>query len=187
MTKDAGNQEEHPNSPFDVDLLAIRARARQHMEAGAVTGANRIDHEQVIEVLNDALATEVVCVLRYKCHYYAAKGPHGRVAADEFLTHAAEEQLHADQIAERIEQLGGRVDLDPASLVKRSHTEYREGGGLRTMVTEDLVAERVAIETYTEIIRWLGDSDPTTRRLIEGILAKEEEHADDMAKLLLGL
>lgn len=181
------NAHDAGGSPFEVDLVAIRARARHHMEAGAFTRSNHTDHDRLIEVLNDALATEIVCVLRYKSHYYAAKGPHGRIAANEFLEHAVEEQGHADRIAERIDQLGGKVDLDPAALTRRSHTEYRDAEGLRSMVTEDLVAERVAIETYTEMVRWLGDADPTTRRLMEEILANEEEHADDMAKLLLGL
>ena len=180
MTKSAENT-------FALDLDGIRRRARENMKDGAMTTSNTSNHARVIEVLNDALATEIVCVLRYKSHYYAAKGPGGRVAAEEFLAHAGEEQQHADQLAERIDQLGGKPDLDPAHLVKRSHTEYRQGDDIKHMLKEDLIAERIAIETYTEVIRWLGDTDPTTRRVLESILAKEEEHADDLAKLLAGL
>lgn len=169
---------------FELDLKAIRKRARENMKDGPVTQANTSDKERVISVLNDALATEIVCVLRYKSHAYAARGPSGEVAAQEFLEHAAEEQAHADSLADRIDELGGTPNLDPASFAKRSHTEYIVGDTLKALLVEDLVAERIAIESYTEIIRWLGDRDPTTRRLLEGILSKEEEHADDMAKLL---
>ena len=169
---------------FALDLEAVRRRAREHMKDGAVTAANKSDHARVIEVLNDSLATEIICVMRYKNHYFAAKGPRGKIVAEEFLQHAAEEQQHADQLAERIDQLGGVPDLDPAHITKRSHTEYLPGIELKQMLKDDLVAERIAIETYTEIIRWLGDADPTTRRVFEDILAKEEEHADDLSKLL---
>jgi bacterioferritin len=187
MIRDASNQDERPIGVFDVDLLAIRARARQHMEAGAVTGANRIDHDQVIEVLNDALATEIVCVLRYKRHYYMADGLNAGPVAAEFLQHANEELGHADQIALRITQLQGAPNFNPAGITDRSHAEYVEGTTLVDMIKEDLVAERIAIESYTEIIRWLGDKDSTTRRLMEEILAMEEEHADDLLSLLADL
>ena len=177
-----------PDKPFELDLKKIREQAREHMKDGAVTKANTADHSRVVKVLNEALATELVCVARYKAHYYAAQGPRGKVVAEEFLEHAGEEQQHADSIAERLDQLGGPVNLDPEGMVGRSHTEYSPGGDdLKAMLIENLVAERIAVETYTEIIRWLGDHDVTTRRLLEDILAKEEEHADDMAKLLEGM
>ena len=175
-----------PNE-LKMDLDAIRRRAREHMRDGAVTDANTTDRGTVIAVLNDALATEIVCMLRYRSHAYAAKGPRGEVVAQELLEHAREEQEHADQLADRIDELGGTPDLDPAGLAVRSHTEYRTGKSLQVILEEDLVAERVAIETYTEIVRWLGDRDPTTRRVFESILAKEEEHADDILRLLSGL
>jgi bacterioferritin len=169
---------------FKIDLETIRQRARDKMHDGAVTGAYKADREKVIEVLNEALATELTCVLRYKNHYFMAEGLHGEVAAEEFLEHAKEEQEHADTIAERIVQLGGTPEMDPKGLHTKAHAEYVEGGALLEMVKENLVAERIAVETYTEIVRWLGDADPTTRRMIEGILDTEEEHADDMAGLL---
>ena len=172
-----------PN-PFELDIKAIRRRAREHMKLGPVTRANTSDRERVLAVLNEALATEIVCALRYKSHAYAARGPSGEVAAQELVAHAAEEQAHADMLADRIDQLGGVPDLNPATLAVRSHTEYVGGDTLKALLIEDLVAERVAIETYTEIVRWLGDTDPTTKRLFEIILAKEEEHADDMRRLL---
>ncbi|MGI8926079.1 MAG: ferritin-like domain-containing protein [Tepidiformaceae bacterium] len=170
--------------PFKTDLEAIRKRARAKMQDGAVTGAYQADAPAVVGVLNEVLATEIVCVLRYKSHYYMASGINSESVAAEFLQHATEEQSHADWIAERITQLGGRPDLNPAGLATRSHSEYVEGDTLRSMIEENLVAERIAIETYSEIIRWLGDDDPTTRRLMEEILKMEEEHADDMATLL---
>ena len=169
---------------FPLDLNEIRRAAREHMNQGAVTPAYRADRTQVIEILNQALATELVCVLRYKNHYHMARGVHGQTCAAEFLQHAADEQVHADLIAERITQLGGVPDFNPEGLAKRSHSEYRTGETLRQMLTEDLVAERVAVETYSAIVRWLGDGDPTSRRLMETLLAKEEEHADDMSHLL---
>jgi bacterioferritin len=171
-------------NPFALDLDAIRRRARDQMHEGAVTGAYKADVNVVINVLNEALATELVCVLRYKNHYFAASGINADNVANEFLEHAKEEQEHADQLAKRITELGGNPDFNPATLVKRSHAEYREGDGLATMIREDLVAERIAIETYSEIIRWLGDADISTRRMLEGILAVEEEHADDLANFL---
>ncbi len=170
--------------PFQTDVEAIRRRAREHMEQGAVTGAYHADRARVIEVLNEVLATEIVCTLRYKNHYYMASGIHAEPVAQEFLEHAVEEEQHADVVARRIIQLGGVPNLDPAGLSERSHAEYTQGGSLEDMIREDLVAERIAIETYLEIARWLGEDDPTTRRLIETILAKEEEHADDLVSLL---
>jgi bacterioferritin len=170
--------------PFVADIKSIREKARAHISEGAVTSANRTDSEQVVKVLNEVLATELVCSLRYKSHYYAAEGIHSEAVKAEFLEHAQEEQQHADQVAERISQLNGQPDLNPATLTKRSHAEYQEGGkNLIAMIEEDLIAERVAIELYTEIVRWLGDADPTSRRMMEEILAKEEEHADDLVNL----
>jgi bacterioferritin len=170
--------------PFRADMETIRRRAREKMDEGAVTSAYKADRVQVIEVLNQVLATEIVCVLRYKNHYFMAPGVHGDAVASEFLQHATEEQAHADQVARRIAQLGGNPDLNPETLHTRSHAEYKECGDLEEMITEDLAAERVAIATYSEIIRWLGDDDPTTRRMMEELLAKEEEHADELAMLL---
>jgi bacterioferritin len=166
------------------DVKELRRRARQHIERGAVTEGYRGDLETVLRMLNEALATEIVCVLRYKRHYYMAAGIHAGGVTDEFLEHAAEEQVHADKIAERITQLGGKPDLNPESLTSRSHSEYVEGEGLLEMIREDLVAERIAIESYTEMIRYLGDNDPTTRRMLEEILATEEDHADDLRTLI---
>jgi bacterioferritin len=171
-------------SSFISDIQAIRQRARQHIEDGAVTDAYKADRETVIKLLNDALATELVCVLRYKRHFYAASGIHAQAVAEEFLEHAKEEQEHADQIAERITQLDGDPDFNPATLTSRSHSEYVEGKNLSDMIREDLVAERIAIESYNEIIRYLGDKDVTSRRVMEQILAKEEEHAEDLKTLI---
>ncbi len=170
---------------FKTDLEQIRKRARERMLDGAVTGAYLADRERVISVLNEVLATEIVCTLRYKNHYYMASGIHASPVAQEFLEHANEEQAHADAVAKRITELGGIPNYDPTGLATRSHAEYREGKNLEDMIQEDLVAERVAIETYSEIVRWLGDDDVTTRRLVEEILAKEEEHADELSTLLL--
>jgi len=170
--------------PFLSDIQELRARARRHIEKGAVTENYRADRQAVIKILNEALATEIVCVLRYKRHYFMASGIHAQAVAEEFLEHANEEQQHADQIAHRIVQLGGEPDLNPEGLQTRSHSEYVEGTTLLDMIREDLVAERVAIESYTEIIRYLGEDDPTSRRLMEEILAKEEEHADDLRTLI---
>jgi bacterioferritin len=172
------------SNELKLDLEKIRQRAREHMKEGAVTAANTADLKQLINVLNDALATEIVCVLRYKSHAFAAKGPRGAVVRQEMLEHAAEEQAHADQLADRIDALGGVPELNPAGIGPRSHTEYKSTDSLKQNLVEDLVAERIAIQTYTEIVRWLGDRDPTTRRVFEDILAKEEEHADDVARLL---
>ena len=173
-----------PDKPFLSDIQEIRRRARQHMDKGAVTEGYKADLKTVLKVLNEALATEIVCVLRYKRHQFMASGLNAQAVADEFAEHAAEEQTHADQIAGRITQLGGEPDFNPANLVTRSHSEYVEGHTLVEMIQEDLVAERIAIESYSEIIRFLGENDPTSRRLMEEILAKEEEHAEDMKTLI---
>ena len=170
--------------PFLSDVKALRERARRHIEEGAVTPSYGASSTLVCKVLNDALATELVCVLRYKRHYFTAEGIHSESVKKEFLEHANDEQAHADEIAERIVQLGGKPDLNPAGFASRSHAEYVEGETLRDMIKEDLVAERVAIESYREIVEWLRGRDSTTRRMMENILAKEEEHAEDMATLL---
>ena len=169
---------------FLTDIKKIRENARQHMEKGAVTEGYKADREQVIKVLNDVLATELVCVLRYKRHYYMAQGINSDSVKQEFLEHATDEQQHADWVAERITQLGGAPDFSPTTLADRAHSEYVEGKTLVDMIKEDLVAERIAVQTYSEIIRWLGDGDPTTRVLIQEINKKEEEHANDMSDLL---
>ncbi len=167
-----------------IDVNQLRQRARQHIEEGAVTQGYEADRETVLKMLNDSLATEIVCVLRYRRHYFMARGIHSQSVAEEFLAHSNEEQGHADQIAERIVQLGGEPDLSPDSLTRRSHAEYIEGTTLADMIKENLVAERIAIDSYRDSIRYLGDRDPTTRRMLESILAVEEEHADDLADLL---
>lgn len=179
------NSGKNPKSDtFVADIEAIRRRAREHIENGAVTQSYRGDRETVIKVLNEALATELVCVLRYKRHYFAATGIQAQAVAEEFLEHANEEQTHADLIAERITQLDGEPDFNPATLTTRSHSEYVEGESLVDMIREDLVAERIAIESYSEIVRYLGENDPTSRRVMEEILAKEEEHAEDLRSLI---
>lgn len=172
------------NQPFLSDIRAIRERARQHIERGAVTPAYKADRQVVLKLLNEALATEILCVLRYKRHQFMASGLNAQSVAQEFQEHAAEEQLHADQIAARIVQLGGEPDFSPDGLSRRSHSEYAEGRDLVDMIKEDLVAERVAIDSYSEMIRYFGDDDSTTRRLMEEILAKEEQHADELKTLL---
>jgi bacterioferritin len=169
---------------FLTDIETIRERARDHLEQGPITAAYGADRERVIEVLNTVLATELVCVLRYKRHYYTAKGINAAPVAAEFLQHATEEQQHADEVAMRITQLQGSPDFDPHGLAARSHSEYDASDELVEMIKEDLVAERIAIQSYQEIARWLGDKDPTSRTLIERILAVEEEHADDLLNLL---
>ena len=171
-------------TPFLSDIYELRERARRHIRDGAVTENYRADRLTVLRLLNEALATEIVCVLRYKRHYFMAAGIQAQAVAAEFLEHATEEQSHADRIAERITQLNGEPNLNPDGLATRSHSEYVEGDSLVDMIREDLVAERVAIESYGEIVRYLGDNDPTSRRLMEEILAKEEEHADDLVRLL---
>jgi bacterioferritin len=172
---------------FLTDIKELRRRARQHIEDGAVTPGYGADRETVVRILNDALATEIVCVLRYKRHYFMAQGIHATAVAQEFLEHANEEQGHADRIAERITQIGGAPNFSPEGLLTRSHSEYVEGNTLVDMIREDLVAERIAIESYSEIVRFLGDRDITTRRMMEEILANEEEHADDLQNLLVTL
>ena len=172
---------------FLSDVEELRRRARQHIGDGAVTAGYGADREKVIAVLNEALATEIVCILRYKRHYFMATGIHANAVAQEFQQHAAEEQGHADRIAGRITQLGGAPNFSPDGLSSRSHSEYVEGESLVDMIREDLVAERVAIESYSEIIRFLGERDVTTRRLMEEILENEEEHADDLRDLLATL
>lgn len=171
------------NQPFLTDVKTLRERARKHIEEGAVTDGYGADRKTVLKVLNEALATELVCVLRYKRHYYMAEGLNAQAAQNEFLEHAEEEQEHADQIAERITQLGGEPDFNPDTLTSRSHAEYKEGNSLADMIKENLIAERIAIESYREFIAYLGNDDPVTRRMVEDILATEEEHADDLAGL----
>ena len=172
------------DKPFLSDIQTLRERARRHIEEGAVTEGYKADRETVLKVMNEALATELVCVLRYKRHYYMAEGFNAKGAREEFLEHANEEQQHADQIAERITQLGGEPDFNPDVLTKRSHAEYKEGTSVIDMVKEDLIAERIAIDSYREIIQFLGDDDPVSRRMFEDILATEEEHADDLVSLI---
>jgi len=184
MSKSSEAQGTAMKGPFVMDLEKIRAQARRDMDEGPVTQSYKADRNTVLKLLNGALATELVCTLRYKRHYFMAKGINSEAVAQEFLEHANEEQQHADQLAARIVQLGGAPDFAPDSLSARSHSEYKEGTDLTDMIRENLVAERIAIDTYREIVRYLGDADTTTRRIFEEILAVEEEHADDMADLL---
>lgn len=172
------------DKPFLTDIKTLRERARQHIENGAVTQGYTADRETVVKLLNEALATEIVCVLRYKRHYFMASGINAESVATEFLEHANEEQGHADSIAQRIVQLKGEPNFNPDGLLSRSHAEYVEGTSLTDMIKEDLVAERIAIDSYREMITYFGTDDPTTRRLMEEILAVEEEHADDLVNLL---
>jgi bacterioferritin len=185
-------QEKHMNAPIPspqdkpalTDVKTLREAARRHIEEGAVTERYSADRAKVLELLNEALATELVCVLRYRHDYFMARGLASKAAADEFMEHATEELQHADQIAERIVQLGGEPRFNPNELTERSHSEYRVGKTLQEAIKENLVAERIAIDSYREMIQYIGDSDPTTRRMLEEILATEEEHADDLADLL---
>ena len=170
-----------------TDVATLRSRARQNVENGAVTQGYDADREEIIRLLNASLATELVCVLRYKRHYFMASGVKAAVAAQEFLEHATQEAEHADKLAERIVQLGGEPEFNPDLLSKNSHAQYVAGNTLKEMVYEDLVAERIAVDSYREIIQYIGDKDPTTRRIFEDILAQEEEHADDMADILESL
>ncbi len=172
------------DKPFLTDIKTLRERARQHIERGAVTSGYQGDRETILRLLGEALATELVCVLRYKRHFYMASGLQAESAAAEFAQHATEEQGHADEIAARIVQLGGKPDFNPDTLTGRSHAEYVEGETLRDMLKEDLIAERIAIDSYREMIAYIGKDDSTTRRMLEGILAVEEEHADDLQSLL---
>ena len=170
--------------PLLTDIKTIRARARQHIQEGAVTPSYKADRKTVLKLLNEALATEIVCVLRYRRHHFMAAGMNAEPVAQEFLTHANEEQQHADQIAGRIVQLNGEPNFSPEGLLSRSHAEYVEGESLVDMIKEDLVAERIAIDSYREMINYIGSKDTTTTRMLEGILAMEEEHADDLVGLL---
>jgi len=172
---------------FLSDIQTLRKRAREHIAQGAVTPGYNADRGVVLRLLNEALATEIICVLRYKRHYFMAQGIHAEGVAAEFLEHANDEQQHADQIAARITQLGGEPDFSPEGLTTRSHAEYVEGDTLEDMIKEDLIAERIAIDSYREMIAYLAEADSTSRRMLEEILAKEEEHADDLANLLAGL
>ena len=175
------------DKPFLTDVKTLRARARQRIEQGAVTPGYKADRDTVIDLLNASLATEIICVLRYKRHYYMASGINAQSVAAEFLQHANEEQVHADEIAARIVQLGGEPDFAPDGLVSRAHSEYVAGESLVEMIKEDLVAERIAIDSYAEMIRFLGHDDSTTTRMLQEILAVEEEHADDLVNLMEGL
>ena len=169
------------------DIKTLRTRAREHIEQGAVTPGYAAEREAVVTMLNEALATELVCVLRYKRHYFMASGIHAAPVAAEFLEHANQEMQHADSIAKRIVELGGEPNFSPDGLAGRSHAEYVEGTTLRDMLKEDLIAERVAIESYREMIAYLGSQAPTTQRMLKEILAVEEEHADDLSSLMEGL
>ena len=175
------------DSRFLTDVKTLRERARKHIEQGAITPGYKADRDAVVKMLNEALATEIICVLRYKRHYYMASGINAQSVAAEFLQHANEEQVHADEIAQRIVQLGGEPNLEPDGLSSRSHSEYVEGDGLIDMIKEDLIAERIAIDSYREMVNYLGHDDSTTRRMLEGILAMEEEHAEDLSTLLAEL
>jgi bacterioferritin len=178
---------QHPSGDyaFISDLSALRARAKEQMMKGAVTPSYpEEDRKAIVELLNTALATEIVCVLRYKRHYYATHGIRAKFVSAEFLEHANEEQAHADRIAERIVQLGEDPDLNPATLLSRAHSEYDDSTSLRSMLESDLIAERIAIESYREMITFIGPRDPTSRRMLESILAQEEEHAEDLVDLL---
>lgn len=169
------------------DIKTLRDRARQHIESGAVTAGYAADRDRVVKMLNEALATELVCVLRYKRHYFMAAGIHAAPVAAEFMQHATEEMAHADLLAKRIIELRGEPNFSPDGLATRSHAEYVEGDSLASMIKEDLIAERIAIESYREMIAYLGEHDPTTRRMLEEILAGEEEHAEDLSSLLDGV
>ena len=180
-------QDRAGKSEFLSDVKELRRRARQQLDAGAVTSGYAADRDTLLKLLNTALATEPICVLRYRRHYFTASGIHAQAVAEEFLEHAQEEQAHADQIAQRIIQLGGAPDFNPDGLTARAHSEYSEVDHLAAMIQENLVAERIAIESYTEMIHYIGADDPTTRRILEEILAKEEEHADELLTLIEGV
>lgn len=175
---------EKPQASIIKDVQTIRERARQHIEEGALTPDYKADRDTVVKLLNEALATEIVCVLRYKRHYFMAEGMNAESVKAEFLEHADEEQAHADELADRIVQLGGEPNLSPDGLSARSHSEYVEGENLKDMIKEDLIAERIAIESYRDMIAFVGSDDSTTRRILEKILMKEEEHAEDLVSLL---
>ncbi|MFZ6748182.1 ferritin-like domain-containing protein [Undibacterium sp. Ren11W] len=171
------------DNKFGIDTAAIRAAAKD-MDDGAVTAGYQADRKKVIALLNGALATELVCVLRYKRHYYTASGLQNGPIKAEFLQHAIEEQGHADLLAERIVQLNGKPDFNPATLIERSHAEYDDSDSIQNMIKANLIAERIAIEAYRQMIETIGETDPTTRHMLVGIMAVEEEHADDMRDLL---
>jgi bacterioferritin len=173
-----------PDLTMLSDIITLRARARKDIEEGAVTAGYAADRNVVIKLLNEALATEIVCVLRYKRHYFMAKGIHSESIKAEFLQHANEEMAHADRLAKRISELGGEPDFSPDGLSQRSHAEYVTGDSINAMIKEDLIAERIAIESYREMIAYLADTDPTTQKLLKEILAMEEEHAEDLASLM---
>lgn len=181
------NKDVSSERPVLSDIKTLRARARKHIEKGAVTAGYAAERETVIKLLNEALATELVCVLRYKRHHFMASGIHAAPVAAEFLEHANEEMRHADSLAKRIVELCGEPNFSPDGMSERSHAEYVEGNSLKAMIKEDLIAERIAIESYREMIAYLGDRDPTTQRLLKEILASEEEHAEDLSSLLEGL
>lgn len=172
---------------FLTNIQELRERARQQIENGPVTADYGLDREQAVNILNEALATELVCILRYRFHYFMATGIHSSAVAEEFLEHAKEEQEHADRIAERIKQLGGKPEMNPTVITQLSHSEYKEGSSLADMIREDLIAERIAVESYREMVRFFGEKDPTSRVMMEEILANEEEHADEMADLLFAV
>jgi len=181
---DKGKPDKTAAGEFLSDVKELRRRAREHMDEGAVTDGHQVDRKVLIRFLNTGLATELVCVLRYRRHHFMAAGIHAQAVAEEFMKHAIEEQSHADMLAKRIVQLGGEPDFSPEGLATRSHSEYVEGGDLVEMIRENLVAERIAIESYLEMIRFVGEGDPTTRRMLEKILGTEEEHADELKTLL---
>jgi bacterioferritin len=187
MKSTPDTQDRTGKTEFLSDVKELRRRARQHLDAGAVTPGYAADRDTVLKLLNTALATEIICVLRYRRHYFTASGIHAQAVAEEFLEHAQEEQAHADQLAQRIIQLGGAPDFNPDGLSARAHSEYVEVDDLAAMIEENLVAERIAIESYTEMVHYIGDTDPTTRRIAEEILAKEEEHADELLTLIEGM
>jgi len=187
MKSTPDTQDRTGKSEFLSDVKELRRRARQHLDAGAVTPGYAADRDTVLKLLNTALATEIICVLRYRRHYFTASGIHAQAVAEEFLEHAQEEQAHADQLAQRIIQLGGAPDFNPDGLSARAHSEYVEVDDLAAMIEENLVAERIAIESYTEMVHYIGDTDSTTRRIVEEILAKEEEHADELLTLIEGM
>ncbi len=172
------------HSAFTIDIESIRENARKQIDQGAVTEGYDIDTEDVADMLNTALATEIICYLRYKQHYFMCEGMNAQAVAAEFLEHAQQEQQHADQLAERITQLGGEPEMDPGKITGRAHAEYQPASSIESMIKENLIAERIAIDSYREMINYLADKDPTTRRMLEEILAVEEEHADDLASLL---
>lgn len=170
-----------------TDVATLRVRARRHIEGGAVTAGYTADRVEVLKLLNEALATEIVCVLRYRRHHFMARGIDAKSTADEFLVHSNEELAHADRLAGRIVQLGGEPDFAPDTLTRRSHAEYVAGNSLVDMIREDLVAERIAIDSYREVIGFLGEHDSTTSQMLKEILALEEQHADELGDLLQGL